>query len=63
MTILNSYYNKTIMGIEIKNLRIKVNVNAQKEEEMSLVKEKRSNWTSHEIMTAVSKMITNKKER
>ncbi|WP_162820043.1 hypothetical protein [Kordia sp. SMS9] len=51
------------MGIEIKNLRIKVNVNAQKEEEMSLVKEERTNWTSHEIMAAVSKMITNKKER
>ncbi len=51
------------MGIEIKNLRIKVNVNAQKEEEMSLVKEERANWTPHEIMTVVSKMITSKKER
>ncbi len=51
------------MGIEIKNLRIKVNVNAQKEEEISLVKEERTNWTSHEIMNAVSKMMTNKKER
>ncbi|KAB8153497.1 hypothetical protein EZY14_009695 [Kordia sp. TARA_039_SRF] len=61
MTILNYYYNT--MGIEIKNLRIKVNVNAQKEEEMSLVKEERSNWTSHEIMTVVSKVIANKKER
>ncbi|WP_420573809.1 hypothetical protein [Kordia sp.] len=51
------------MGIEIKNLRIKVNVNAQKEEEMSLVRESRSNWTSHEILTTISKVITNKKER
>jgi len=51
------------MGIEIKNLRIKVNVNAQKQEEMSLVKEERTNWSSNEIMAAVSKMITNKKER
>ena len=31
------------MGIEIKNLRIKVNVNAQKEEEISLIKEERTN--------------------
>lgn len=51
------------MGIEIKNLRIKVNINAQKEEEVSLVKEARSNWTSNEIMTTISKIITNKKER
>ncbi|EDP95974.1 hypothetical protein U8527_13790 [Kordia algicida OT-1] len=51
------------MGIEIKNLRIKVNINAQKEEEVSLVKEMRSNWTSNEIMTTISKMMTNKKER
>ncbi|WP_157547126.1 hypothetical protein [Kordia zhangzhouensis] len=51
------------MGIEIKNLRIKVNVNAQKEEEVSLVEEKRSNWSSQEILTAVSNMMKNKKER
>jgi hypothetical protein len=51
------------MGIEIKNLRIKVNINARKEEETAEVEEERTNWSSHEIMTAVSKMITNKKER
>lgn len=51
------------MGIEIKNLRIKVNVNAQKKEETSEVEEGRSNWTSQDIVSTITKIMTNKKER
>jgi hypothetical protein len=51
------------MGIEIKNLRIKVNVNAQKKEERPEVEEGQSNWTSGDIINVVSKIMTNKKER
>ncbi|WP_430408835.1 hypothetical protein [Kordia sp.] len=51
------------MAVEIKNLRIKVNVNAQKKEETSEVEEGQTNWTSGDIINAVSKIMTNKKER
>ncbi|WP_298420534.1 hypothetical protein [uncultured Kordia sp.] len=51
------------MAVEIKNLRIKVNVNAQKKEEVAEVEEGQTNWTSGDIINAVSKIMTNKKER
>ncbi|WP_156168904.1 hypothetical protein [Kordia jejudonensis] len=51
------------MAVEIKNLRIKVNVNAQKKEETAEIEEAQTNWTSGDIINAVSKIMTNKKER
>ena len=49
------------MAIEVKNLRIKVNINGQKKE--TATSDSQINWTSEDIMDALQQVIKNQKER
>ncbi len=50
------------MPIEVKNLRIKVNVNGDKTETAGASKPSKK-WTDNEVMKAIDQAIKSKKER
>lgn len=49
------------MPVEVKNLRIKVNVNGSKTEDTTL--KRKESWSSNEVINAIEQVIKSNNER